>query len=238
MSDTNTKNYHGGYMKDFKKFGFTLAEVLITLGVIGVVASITMPMLIQNHQKHVTENRLKKSFSTLNQALKMSEVENGPAKYWDLDLGEYGADNTKKFTEKYILPYLKAEYCDSAISPGKCAKYVGCGTGSQNYTLADGTMIGICAYGHGKEIFISVLPIKTLKRGRIFSFIFDTEKGVLLPARYVAGLSREDIKRGYEYNGEGYTVGCSKDSDAEYPYHACTALIYVDGWKIRDDYPW
>lgn len=221
---------------------FTLVEVLITLGVIGVITAITMPALIQNHQKQVTENRLKKSFSTLNQALKMSEVENGPAKYWDLDLGENDADNSKKNAEKYIIPYLKAEYCDSGSSnsnsAGKCAKYVGCGVGSQNYTLADGTMIGICAYGHGQEIYIKILPIKTLKKGRTFGFIVDREKGVLLPARYVAGLSRDDIKRGYEYNGEGFTVGCSKDGGATYPYHACTALIYVDGWKIRDDYPW
>lgn len=33
------------------KFGFTLAEVLITLGIIGVVAAITIPNLIANHQK-------------------------------------------------------------------------------------------------------------------------------------------------------------------------------------------
>lgn len=33
------------------KPAFTLAEVLITLGVIGVVAAMTMPVLIQNYQK-------------------------------------------------------------------------------------------------------------------------------------------------------------------------------------------
>ena len=224
-------------MKSFR--AFTLAEVLITLGVIGVVAAITMPMLIQNHQKHVTENRLKKSFSTLNQALKMSEVENGPAKYWDLDLGGTEIDNSKKVAEKYIIPYLKAEYCDiGMVNLDKCAKYVGCGGGSQNYTLADGTMIGICAYSKDSNIIINILPIKTLKKGRKFSFAVDKEKGVLLPLRYVAGLSREEIKHGYKYKNESYTVACSKDSDAEYPYNACAALIYVDGWKIKDDYPW
>ena len=34
-------------------FGFTLAEVLITLGIIGVVAALTMPVLIENHKKQV-----------------------------------------------------------------------------------------------------------------------------------------------------------------------------------------
>ena len=37
------------------KKGFTLAEVLITLGIIGVVAAMTMPTLIQNHQKRSLE---------------------------------------------------------------------------------------------------------------------------------------------------------------------------------------
>lgn len=39
--------------KDFKhsKIGFTLAEVLVTLGIIGIVASLTMPTLVANQQK-------------------------------------------------------------------------------------------------------------------------------------------------------------------------------------------
>lgn len=43
--------------------GFTLAEVLITLGIIGVVAAMTLPALIQNYQKGVALNRLKQTFS-------------------------------------------------------------------------------------------------------------------------------------------------------------------------------
>ncbi len=35
------------------KNGFTLAEVLITLGIIGIVAAMTMPALIANYQKKV-----------------------------------------------------------------------------------------------------------------------------------------------------------------------------------------
>ena len=43
------------------KKGFTLAEVLITLGIIGVVAALTMPMLIQNYKNRVYVNQLKKN---------------------------------------------------------------------------------------------------------------------------------------------------------------------------------
>ena len=47
---------------------FTLAEILITLGVIGIVAAITMPTLIQNHKKKVAVTQLKATYSILSQA--------------------------------------------------------------------------------------------------------------------------------------------------------------------------
>lgn len=48
--------------QNHKKFknAFTLAEVLITLGIIGVVAAMTLPTLIANYQKQVYANGLKK----------------------------------------------------------------------------------------------------------------------------------------------------------------------------------
>ncbi len=42
------------------KKAFTLAEVLITLGIIGVVAAMTLPSLVGNYKKKVTVTRLKK----------------------------------------------------------------------------------------------------------------------------------------------------------------------------------
>ena len=56
---------------------FTLAEVLITLGIIGVVAALTLPALITNTQNKQLEAGLKKAYSTLSQTLKMYEQENG-----------------------------------------------------------------------------------------------------------------------------------------------------------------
>ena len=49
--------------------GFTLAEVLITLGIIGVVAALTIPTLVANYQKKVTVTKVKKVYVTLNNAL-------------------------------------------------------------------------------------------------------------------------------------------------------------------------
>ena len=60
-----------------KIFGFTLAEVLITLGVIGVVAAMTLPTLIHNYQKMVWVNQLKKSYSTLEQGFQKMMADEG-----------------------------------------------------------------------------------------------------------------------------------------------------------------
>ncbi len=58
------------------KSAFTLAEVLITLGIIGVVAALTMPSLIASHRAKVLETQFKKRYSELNQALAMLQKDN------------------------------------------------------------------------------------------------------------------------------------------------------------------
>lgn len=55
---------------------FTLAEVLITLGIIGIVAAMTLPTVISNHKKKTIETRLQKFYSVANQAIKLSELKN------------------------------------------------------------------------------------------------------------------------------------------------------------------
>ena len=57
--------------------GFTLAEVLVTLGIIGVVAAMTLPSIIDNSRNKQLESALKKSYSTLSQALDMYYAEEG-----------------------------------------------------------------------------------------------------------------------------------------------------------------
>lgn len=70
--------------------GFTLAEVLITLGIIGVVAAMTLPALIQKNNNKVVETRLKKFYSAINQAIMLAENDYGDKKIWYQDLA--GAD--------------------------------------------------------------------------------------------------------------------------------------------------
>lgn len=60
-----------------KKNGFTLAEVLITLAIIGVVATLTLPSLMSNTQEQQAVTAFKKSMNTLNEVAQMNSVVDG-----------------------------------------------------------------------------------------------------------------------------------------------------------------
>ena len=55
-----------------KKSAFTLAEILISLMILGVIASLTIPSLIQNTQKKEQVVQIKKGLSMINQAISMN----------------------------------------------------------------------------------------------------------------------------------------------------------------------
>ena len=70
-----------------KYFAFTIAEVLITIGVVGVVAAITIPLLIQNSNYKKFTTQFKKSLSTLNQAAISAQAQ------YDMDYGSLSSDS-------------------------------------------------------------------------------------------------------------------------------------------------
>ena len=101
-------------LKRKKKAGFTLAEVLITLGVIGVVAAITIPGLMSAYQKHVVETRLKQSYSLLSQVVKLATVDYDDPSGWDTNL------NTEDFIRVRVgigAPENKEDMINYVIGP-------------------------------------------------------------------------------------------------------------------------
>ena len=105
-------NYRGGGAPENsslrgKEAGFTLAEVLITLGIIGIVAALTFPSIIGYYQKKVLQEQFKVAYSMLSQLLLKSEVDlGGKAECYYWDVNPYGAS-------------VCAEYYDN----GTCKKY-------------------------------------------------------------------------------------------------------------------
>lgn len=88
-----------------RKYGFTLAEVLITLAVIGIVAALTIPTLMQNADERATVTTLKKTYSTLSQAYKLAEQEYGTPDLW----GMTSAAGSYYQMLSYLVPYLKVD---------------------------------------------------------------------------------------------------------------------------------
>lgn len=104
------------------KKAFTLSEVLITLGIIGIVASMTIPNLIANYQKTQYISQLKKFYSSFNSALKNMSVDNGCANdlkcagVFDVDKGGYQKNSVYVMTE--LAKYIKTDKVCGLASSG------------------------------------------------------------------------------------------------------------------------
>ena len=68
---------HVAHCDKYRRVAFTLADVLITLGIIGVVAAMTIPSLVTNYKGKVAATQLKKGYSTISQALLMMYNDTG-----------------------------------------------------------------------------------------------------------------------------------------------------------------
>lgn len=107
----------------FKLSAFTLAEVLITLGIIGVVAAMTIPSIVQGSQEKALIVALKKAYSTYSQAFTMAVKDNGSPEGWNL--GDYSGSPQPTSNAQNIIttlaPYLNInKTCSGALSNG-CA---------------------------------------------------------------------------------------------------------------------
>ena len=239
-----------------KKNAFTLAEVLITLGIIGVVAAMTLPTLIEKHQKKVTATRLKAAYSIFSQALLAAQKDYDEPKYWDSARGQVntGTSNDKlgtiAFVEKYVLPYIKV-----GKSYGwKTLNEVGYKNGWVNLNGTQRTSSSSSSY------FIE-LPNQTLVAFRHNNFYINGTDGptsltdllfyIDINGKQKPNILGRDIFWLYYDTANGkinaYYIHnktprdtilekyCSK-SKSESAY--CTAVIMLDGWDIKDDYPW
>ena len=232
-----------------RRVAFTLAEVLITLGIIGVVAALTLPTVIQNYQKQVTVNKLKKAYSMLGQVAQKSIADNGSIDFVDGDLLD--EDAVKKFFNTYWLSYFKGV----DVFPD----------GKKPYRLNGNT---VC-YKHISGILVDTHVYTKYSDGRIF---FNTADGVT----YYVDIMRWDNKK---YNDKGelisqdgvynsaqmvfvdlngikppntfgkdvfmFSVDFSKgivrpnQESCNNTYSiGCAGKIMRDGWQIKSDYPW
>lgn len=112
--------------------GFTLAEVLITLGIIGIVSALTLPAVLAKAEKIILKNQFKKTYSMLSQAIDKSVVQYGarPDCYYGLNNNYADSVNLaicSDFTENYLLKNLKIiKKCpEKSFENGCIPKYKG-----------------------------------------------------------------------------------------------------------------
>ena len=226
------------------KKGFTLAEVLITLGIIGVVAALTLPPVISHHNKKVVETRLAKFYSVMNQAIQRSIADNGDMEYWitDPDVLEEGRYiNDTKLFDKYIIPYLDAEtYYNYEVG--------GYANNRKVYVLKDGSAFN-SEITHMTFSFTPDILVDSLSNGdvelkymgkKLFHFVIpkcsnntayhNSAKDIIgiVPTSNIYELKKQNRE------DEADTWDCNEDRKGKVN---CAAVIMRNGWKIPDDYP-
>ena len=218
---------------DKKKAAFTLAEVLITLGVIGIVAAMTLPTLIASYQKKVVETRLISFYSKINQAYRMSYAENGDTVYWVDTNKTYSYNEMLAWLEQYLFPYMKhynVKKCVSNIGQvGVCV------------TIPDGSLYWFSIDGNGQDVSYYIngnFNDKNIRNRFAFNFskrikdnYYDNRKqSINFVDPYV--FNWDGRRESLFTNG---TWGCRKGcTNCAY----CTKLIQLNGWEIPDDFPW
>ncbi len=216
---------------------FTLAEVLITLAIIGVVAALTIPSVVKNYQKQQTVVKLKKAYSVLNQAYNNSQAQNGSYDTWDkgFDIG------TEEYFDRYWAPYFKIEkVCSTGVACGykNNSPWVTLKGADSTYSIntnvlgksfisTDGILyrIRIANSSGTTEASNIIVDLNNSKGPNMLgkdTFFFErTPKGIL-PSAYASSKSTINSNCSREVQSGMY----------------CAAKIMYDGWEIKDSYPW
>ena len=220
------------------KLAFTLAEVLITLGIIGVVAAITIPVLISNYQKKQLETQIKATYSTIQQTLRYAEDE-------DISYSTVADGNSKflkEWFDNFLAKHMKVgQVCVDRVPKGcwhqiynlggsKVGDSEGIGTGIISFNIVKGSSFMLD--GYLAEHMMSLFGIDTDESGLVFFFDANgktkpnvigkdvfvmawTEKG-LVPAGYSKSKAEIDDNC---YNGSAYF---------------CLNKVIENDWKIPD----
>ena len=231
---------------------FTLAEVLITLGIIGIVAALIMPAVITNYQKKEIAIKLKKDYSQINQVLQRINAD-----YGDVQVFSY---SPSVFVQNYILPYYngaklyntpnvanrhekamcyhendplsgsgRSQYNDLGNSRGGYISTPFLG-GTISIELPDGTCLGFNSSTNiswaNVQVFIDVngsnKKPNTLGKD-LFYFSYDPNTNSIKP---------------YGYQYEETYCGRAVPNGVMHRGAGCAMKIMRDNWEIKKDYPW
>lgn len=236
-------------------YAFTMAEVLITLGIIGIVAAMTLPSLIQNHQKKVLTTQLKRTYSVLAQAIERSKADYGDSSGWGME-GYYNSESSlanqkeivKIFASKYLVPYLsKVEVHEWATLEDIGYKSI------TDYSETDGESTKI-------QGLLLVLNDGSILRISMAGYNYGTEEAPDVKLTNVYILADINGKRGPNQTGKDIFAFYFQLLSGNFRFYSwssspvlertrnlemckkapktCGQLIMQDGWEFKEDYPW
>ena len=253
--ESNNKRYFGlcpQYGGKRQKAAFTLAEVLITLGIIGIIAAMTLPMLIAKYQKLVTATQLKRTYSLLYNAHLMAVKDYGDIEYWDMpvpssdpETGEYipAPLTTNEFVEKYYMPYLRTS---GAREKKLTDKYPAYNFNGQDAYFTDGS---VARGNYFRLADGSCLCLWANNQFAVFNVDVNCEKAPNILGRDIfdiatvfnSGKRKFEIprlQRMYLSDRDEIIDMCKSASYSVGFPTVCFLIIAGDGYEFKDDYPW
>ena len=223
-----------------KKIAFTLAETLITLGIIGIVAAMTIPTLISNYQKKQTVTKLQKAISILNQAYKLSFDDVGePSAQEAFNMG------SEQYFQTYWAPYIKtALICTGNRQCGYKKEQPWVFTNNRNYALAvvapGNRATFYTADGFLYVIFTAVGGTGAEQKDNRVLVDINGAEGPNKLGRDVFFLTRVEKDGagiqalGMDESDQSINRECSTAGQGLY----CAERIRRAGWEIDKSYPW
>ena len=103
---------HVAHWNNSRKIAFTLAEVLVTLGIIGVVSAMTVPTLMQNYQRQSYVTQLHKTYNEFSQAILRFQTDRNA-----VNLTEAGL-TSQEVCNNLMTSYFKTtQTCENSLTP-------------------------------------------------------------------------------------------------------------------------
>lgn len=235
---------NGGFMK---KRAFTLAEVLITLAIIGVVAALTLPIVVGNYQKKVLVTELKRNYAVLNTTMQRIFVDDNcetlECSFKELNDAEYMLTKFKKYM--YISDAdTTAGDLQNIAKKINSDEFISVNNGFTEFILSfrlnDGSRWYYGGgYGNGFIIAVDVNGDKSPNKvGRDFFQMYVNSKGVAEPM-----LGRGWVKDFCEmaHCEEGFEEdwlkqlndACVATEDSGDIMGPCMSRIIADNWEMK-----
>lgn len=217
------------------KKAFTLAEILVTLGIIGVVSAMTMPTLIQSHQRKTYVTQLHKVYNEFQQALFQYQTDKNVINLKEAGLNSQA--NINDFVSKYFKIVLT---CSNSLTPcfldqSSYRKISGAAvnnayTVTNSYVLASGASVRFLYSVSGDKIGNIMVDVNGTKGpnivGRDLFTIAVYKNGVLDDSGTSAPLSEAE-------RNTIYTSACASNSGTSEGVWGCFGKILNDNWEMK-----